>query len=310
MSTRPIKVLYIGGSGRSGSTLLDNILGQIDGFFSVGELQYIWDRSLQDDRLCSCGETFHNCSLWSQVVARALDDFHPQQIPAMVEARESLTPRKVISACYSRRNPFSEKDFADYARRNAALLESISEATGGRVIVDSSKSPGHALLLSHLPGVQLHLLHLIRDPRAVAYSWQKKKVYDDSGDEVMYMTRHSPARSSKIWITWNLATEIVAQRRRLPYLRLRYEDFIAAPRQALEEILALLGEESDKLPVSGERQVEMGPLHALAGNPSRFQKGPVELRRDDAWRERQNPGHRRLVTALTWPLLWRYGYLS
>ena len=38
MSGERVKVLYIAGSGRSGSTILDRILGQLDGFFSVGEL--------------------------------------------------------------------------------------------------------------------------------------------------------------------------------------------------------------------------------------------------------------------------------
>ena len=33
------KVLFIGGYGRSGSTLLDRLLGQIDGFVSVGEVR-------------------------------------------------------------------------------------------------------------------------------------------------------------------------------------------------------------------------------------------------------------------------------
>ena len=34
----PVRVLYIGGLGRSGSTLLDRMLGQLDGVWSVGEL--------------------------------------------------------------------------------------------------------------------------------------------------------------------------------------------------------------------------------------------------------------------------------
>jgi hypothetical protein len=60
-----VKVLYIAGSGRSGSTILDNTLGQIDGFFSVGELRYIWERGLIEDRLCGCGERVHQCPFWA-----------------------------------------------------------------------------------------------------------------------------------------------------------------------------------------------------------------------------------------------------
>ena len=54
MSGEPVKVLFVGGFGRSGSTLLDNVLGQVDGFASCGEISYLWDRGLEQDRLCSC----------------------------------------------------------------------------------------------------------------------------------------------------------------------------------------------------------------------------------------------------------------
>jgi len=40
-----IKVVYIGGVGRSGSTLIDLLAGQADGFFSVGEIIWIWQRN-------------------------------------------------------------------------------------------------------------------------------------------------------------------------------------------------------------------------------------------------------------------------
>jgi hypothetical protein len=122
------------------------------------------------------------------------------------------------------------------------------------------------------------------------------------------MTQHSPRASCRNWSLWNVATEVVWRRsRRLQ--RLRYEDFIDEPGPALNAVLGLLGEPAGALPLVGERQVEMGPLHAMAGNPSRFRSGPVELRRDDAWQSDLKASTRRFVTALTWPLLLRYGYL-
>lgn len=40
----------------------------------------------------------------------------------------------------------------------------------------------------------------------------------------------------------------------------------------------------------------------------RFLTGDVTLRRDDAWRAQLPVGQRRLISALTAPLLSRYGY--
>lgn len=56
-----------------------------------------------------------------------------------------------------------------------------------------------------------------------------------------------------------------------------------------------------------------GPLdparnHTVAGNPLRFERGAITVRPDVEWRAGLAPGARRLVTALTWPLLLRYGF--
>jgi len=63
-------VLYIIGEGRSGSTLLDMLLGQVDGFESVGELRFVWSRGKRDNQRCGCGEDFNSCHHWNKVVKR------------------------------------------------------------------------------------------------------------------------------------------------------------------------------------------------------------------------------------------------
>jgi hypothetical protein len=60
--------------------------------------------------------------------------------------------------------------------------------------------------------------------------------------------------------------------------------------------------------LSGDSAV-LSPSHTVAGNPMRFRTGPITLRRDDAWRSKLPRARRLLVTALTAPLLARYGYL-
>jgi hypothetical protein len=44
------------------------------------------------------------------------------------------------------------------------------------------------------------------------------------------------------------------------------------------------------------------------GNPMRLETGHVQLRLDEAWRTDMRVMDRATVTALTWPLLLRYGY--
>lgn len=71
----PIRVLYIAGFGRSGSTVLGTILGQVDGCFFGGELRFIWDRSFCKNGLCECGEHFTACDFWQDVVNDGLGGF-------------------------------------------------------------------------------------------------------------------------------------------------------------------------------------------------------------------------------------------
>src|SRR5207245_4821641 len=64
-------VLYLGGVGRSGSTLVDRILGQVPGLFSGGEIRDLWARGLIENRQCGCGTPFRSCSFWTEVGRRA-----------------------------------------------------------------------------------------------------------------------------------------------------------------------------------------------------------------------------------------------
>ena len=69
-----VKVLYIGGLGRSGSTLLDRMLGQLPGFFSAGEIRDLWQRGLRENALCGCGAPFKECEVWTRVGKEAYPD--------------------------------------------------------------------------------------------------------------------------------------------------------------------------------------------------------------------------------------------
>jgi hypothetical protein len=176
------------------------------------------------------------------------------------------------------------------------------------VIVDSSKRPSDAAMLRLVAGVEPYYVHLVRDPRAVAYSWQRRKTQLDK-DRPADLVPHNPFDSTVKWVEWNLAAEAL-RRRHDPdrSILVRYEDFVAHPRSALERMAALTGETSRGLPLEGERRARLSPNHTVSGNPSRFTTGVVELRVDDEWRTRQRRLDRLVSTSLALPLLSRYGY--
>jgi hypothetical protein len=70
MSAPTIKGLYIAGMRRSGSTILNNILDQIDGLFSVGGIQPVW-HVLKRNWSCACGKVYQECAIWQPILEKA-----------------------------------------------------------------------------------------------------------------------------------------------------------------------------------------------------------------------------------------------
>ena len=304
-----IKVLYVAGWGRSGSTILTNILGQVDGFVSVGEINFLWKHGLIENRLCGCGAPFRECEQWTRALSGAfsrLDGVDPHRMVRFQEEGVRTRHVPLMMAPWGRR--YLRSRLGEYLGNLERLYGAILDSTGGRVIVDSSKFPSYGYTLGMLPNVEMYVVHLIRDPRAVSYSWLKKKLQPDKEGGQGYMHQFDPVKSSLMWDAWNVFTEALWGRTSQRYMRLRYEDFVRSPRRTVERILGMVGEDVPRLPFAGEHEAELGVSHTISGNPNRFTTGTVELRPDEEWKSRMKARDKALVTALTLPVMVRHKY--
>jgi len=163
-------------------------------------------------------------------------------------------------------------------------------------------------MLALMPELDVRVVHLVRDARAVAHSWRRLKPAPDRLDHP-YMRQLTPARVALLWATSNLGAELFCRRAPGRYLRVRYEDFIARPRDCIDRISRMTTGKPAALPWVGEHALEIRATHSVSGNPARLATGRVELTLDAEWKTAMPPTDRRLTTALTWPLLLRYGYL-
>jgi Sulfotransferase family len=302
-----MKVLYIAGSGRSGTTLLDRILGQLDGFFAAGELGNLWERGMLADRKCGCGLPFSRCPTWTAILKRAFGGPGGVDAQWMAERNRGRTGWRQVPSVLARGVRSAGPDTAKHRDSLQRLYQAVQQETGCRVIVDSTKSPLYGEQLRTLPGVNLYLLHLVRDPRATAHSFQRRKLLPDFGDERL-MQRQPPLVSARRWALWQSVTELLWRGHPDRYLRLRYEDFVRAPLPAVRRITALVDEVPPELPFLSDTTVRLQPTHSVSGNPNRFTTGSVEVRADDEWMHLMRSTDRMLVTALTLPLLLRYRY--
>jgi len=301
-------VVYLGGFGRSGSTLVERMLGSAPGWVNIGELVDLARSVAPGDELCGCGLRFSECATWTEVGEIAFGGWSPEVLDRLVTlhlaaARQRNLPGMLVSA---RRPTVALTALrAAYARIYAA----VAEVTGARVVVDASKGPALGQALAGAPELDVRILNVVRDPRAVAWSWHRQVERPQAGGADL-MWQIAPSRSAAQWSALQLEMTTIARLGGAPSARLRYEDFVGDPVGTLVDATAELGLPLDRseLPAVVEGRVELGSSHGLSGNPSRFQVGALALRRDDRWMAEMDTTSRTVVTTLTLPLLTAYGY--
>jgi hypothetical protein len=313
MSER-VTVLYIGAHGRSGSTILAQTLGQIPGFVNVGEVWQVWYRGLRENERCGCGQPFYSCEFWRAVGDEAFGGWDNVDVDNVVALRPYLkrrryVPHYVLAAKTSIRTRKMNTLLEECDPVLERLYRAIQRVSGARVIVDSSKRWTYAVLLSLLSFADLRVLHLVRDSRAVAYSWARSK---ESPAVVggRLMPQRSPAQASRDWSIRNYSYGFRPGSTR--HSRLRYEDFVNDPTLYLAETLIGLGfdDEAGSLPIVNGREISLSVDHTVSGNPARFRTGNIELRPDEEWKVKMRGADRNVVTAVSAPLLLKYGYLG
>ena len=307
------RVVFVGGMGRSGSTLLERLLGELPEACSLGEVVHLWQRGLVDNERCGCGCPFYECPFWRAVGVRAFggwDQLEPTQVLALRGSvdRTRFVPRLLRGQLAAEQHARLLRYVELYHRLYAA----VAAQTGCSIVVDSSKHASLAACLRWGLPAELRIVHVVRDPRAVADAWLKHRLRPEatatSPEQVM--ARTNPARTAVHWSAQNLAFSGLAARG-IPTRQVRYEDFAAQPQQELQSLARFVGctdVHGAEWPFSGTTTARLAPAHTVSGNPARFGAGEVPVRFDESWRERLGWRHRLLVSALTAPVRNRYGY--
>jgi hypothetical protein len=285
----------VAGVSHTGSTLLGHILGELEDTCYAGEIRNTWERGILENRICTCKARFADCPFWQAVVERLPFPAHHQA--HMLRG----VRRKRIRASLD--FPFRDRELrqprtAEFSAATEALYAALAAEARVSQLVDSSKSPTYAALLSCLPTIDLRVVHLVRDPRATIYSHLRRDRFGYWGT----------FQRSLYWLRWNLAVERLA-RTGIPYTRLRYEDLVEDPAASLARIANALDLSASRLPIEGS-VVRLNAKHIFAGNRARGQVGSITLRNDLVWKSKLPRRLQTIARATTFPLIGRYGYRS
>lgn len=300
------RVLYLAGWGRSGSTLAEGLLNRRPDLIGVGEIKFLWERGLIQNRRCSCGTPVRQCDFWTAVLREAFGAVPDEATVADLDAasrrfRTRHLPRLLLRP---HRQPYPGR-FDWYYEALRDVYRAVGAVSGAPVVVDSSKFPSYLAALLHTPGLDVRVAHIVRDPRAVAYSWQRDKEDPDAPGDARMPKLH-PGATAAYWSVWNLAIERLVRRAGVPYLRFRYEDLVGDPDGTLAAIGGLAG--LPGITGAGGGEVVLDRSHQVSGNPVRFHTGAIPLQLDDEWRTEMATVDRRIASAVSGPLLHRYGY--
>ena len=303
MRTDEPTVVFIAGSGRSGSTLVERMLGEIPGFVNVGELIDLFRRVHAGDELCGCGERFSQCAFWREVGDRAFGGWTPEVVREIADLQSQVARQRHIPHLLSPVQRATFREARDrYQVSYRMLYQAIARTVGARVIVDASKWPAQALALSRSP-IDLRVIHVVRDLRGVAWSMNKRDLvrpHATGAREVMFHQGFAGAGGR--WVV--AQSEVDAVRLSgTPTSLLRYEELVTGARStishSLDELdLAVPDEELEHL---GPHEANLGASHGLSGNPSRFTAGVTPLRLDEEWRAKMPRASQALLAVMATP---------
>jgi len=291
MRTPNIKLIYIAGSFRSGTTLLGRLLGEVPQFVNVGEAAaFLFNLEMRSEaQPCGCGEPFCSCPFWTTIglaIPADVQDFGARCI------RLRRLPSLMLQQRYGRFNPNLQR----FLMVVADTYTKIDSAIGHRAVIDSSKDPSMAYALSLILGIELHIVHLVRDPRGVVESWKRPKGY---------LPKVGLWKALWWWWMYNLFSEFLRVLTR-NYVRIRYEDFIENPKFTIEAIAERVLKEKVEAGFFLGRAAHVGIQHLLAGNPDKLNVGEIQIRQQPmiqmGWLKKL------IISLITLPLLYRYGY--
>lgn len=282
-----IELIYVGGYGRSGSTLLDAMLSEASGAFSGGELSQVFDWA-DSARPCGCGVALADCAFWKPVLQELADatGFNVKTMSSVSRAAE-----------------MSGKQQPAWLLLWTELFGALGRRGILRVI-DSSKSTGgsrRALMLAELPNVDVRLfIHLQRSLGGVVYSRRRG---NNKHLEFGMQSAHTLPQSLKALLGW-VRANVAASREAQEYssTALTYEGLVADPRAEVDNLLCLAGWNE---PVG---QQAMGQ-HTVAGNRMRRTTWNGVVSADREW-EQELPRAWKILARATQRGIHRLGYLG
>lgn len=279
MNGQKIKLLYLLGAGRSGTTLLATVLNSHPKIQTIGEMHQFAEY-LADDKTCSCGKKLDSCPFWGPIVG----DLKSQEIDwgEIKKTQEYKEKHNQILKLW-----LNKKADHDYLKTQEAIFKSISKNQSKEVLLDSSKYIARFLLLRRSQNLNLKGIYVVRDVRGVINSFKKN-----------VQTPKKPLPAIVYYCLINFFGELV-YRGNKNILKIKYEDFIDQPERTVEKLYAHIFEK-EKQREKLSREFKMP--HIIGGNRMKKHK-KINIKKDVAWKRKISRGRQITYYLLSAPFM-------
>jgi hypothetical protein len=267
-----MRLIYIAGSGRSGSTLLERALTSAEGVFGVGEIDNLW-RSPLTELVCACGRALLDCPFWSAVLREAgIDDDWLASMKWLenhvVRNRFLVTQRFDLDRIRRR------SELVRFSELQERLFSTVARLSQSEFVVDSSKAGPRAWALA--AHSEPAIVHLYRNCADVMASWRARK-FDRGLNNLMQ--RKGFAVAAADWIKVEHSLRFLA--RQYSVSEISYSDLVAEPRPRLTRLLEPISRELSRgVRWLSETSIEPSPdYHSINGNPDRFERSTITIKK-------------------------------
>lgn len=323
------RLAYLLAASHSGSTLLTLLLGAQPGACTAGELKAT-SLGDPDSYRCSCKQPIRDCECWKKISAamerRGFPNFDITRAGTSIFEAKSSYARRLLSPLYRGSVMEAVRDLglalssewrhllSDTNRRNLALIESLLEVNRANVVVDSSKVALRLKYLLKIPNLDIRVIRVIRDGRAVSLTYTDEWNFADSSDPAMRgggtgdhrpSPRSSMADAANEWKRSNEASDaLVASLPSSQWTEVRYEELCADPAGTLRRLATFLDLDLD--PDQTLLDFRARPQHVI-GNGMRMDN-TSEIRLDERWKANLTPADLKAFDEVAGDLNRRYGY--
>lgn len=321
------RLVYLLSASHSGSTLLAMVLGSHTEIVTVGELKFNAMGDLNQYR-CSCREEIRKCPFWDGITREMAGRGFP------FDLNEVGTDFQSLGSGYAKflLSPLHRGVFLEFLRdrglslsaswrreseriqaKNLALLQSVATRSGKDVVVDSSKVAVRLKYLLRNPAIDVRIVRLVRDGRAVALTYMDSFRFADASDPGLrgggmgIRGEYDRLSMSEAALEWRLSNEegenLLKGVERSRWMEVRYETFCREPEKTANAIFKFIGVAPTEILALFRTTVQH-----VVGNGMRLDSRR-EIQLDERWRDVLRKEDLAVFESIAGSLNRRLGYL-